>query len=557
MSSDNITKTFKLYILTLQSSKILFSSRLSDALGKLKSQPLVMDKDIRHMEDLDFDVFKPWIADDIRNFTPWIRLNEMTKSEVEKTIKRWSKEAFMTFTEGSKTNLKTQADFSEVITIRKKAFDIWLAAAPVTPTHSSIEIFEGLRDIFNGQLSIMLRSQAKRIESVGEKISCTVKKQTEDDNTKRLPSLWAAGLISADYSDGAEIFKKELQDRLLGHDTRIAAILYDYKSWLGMVKLSQSLIEDLSHSRWEDTLDEDIDGTEDPDIDWTGTLNEDDPHLLGKEQCSAVTEALKSLEKVFGQFTKEGGSNKREEAAFLLRLIRDIKNDLPVEVTPDQGFDFAKNIIPPLQETLVSDIINQVLPVRIVPRAKARNARVPGRTLWDGDPALPSQSLPTTFRFLRRLSESMELSGVDLWNPSTLKILKEQLAISLSKSIASEFEQFQTIKGSSTTPTADSKKSEEAESCQPENETADKANISVTQIREQDWQIQLIFDTLYLRAALSTQKKSIHPLYAAAAQASSEIPSDGQIFIALETAAMEYWKHTNLLFGLLNADSRK
>lgn len=116
-SGENISRALNLYIRTLQNTKILFSRRLSDALGKLTARPLLTDADIRKLDDLDLDIFERWVASDVKNFTPWIKLSDVSKSEAEKSIKNLSKQAFERFTKGCQESLKDRTDFADVISL--------------------------------------------------------------------------------------------------------------------------------------------------------------------------------------------------------------------------------------------------------------------------------------------------------------------------------------------------------------------------------------------------------------------------------------------------------
>lgn len=582
-SGENMLKALKLYIRTLQNTKILFSRRLSDALAKLKARPILTDSQIRGLDDLDIDVLERWVASDVRNFTPWIKCDEMSKSDAEKAIKQWSKQAFESFTKGCQKCLKDHSDLSGLISLRKKALDIWLSARSSTPTHSSLSVLEGIRNIFNGQLATILRTQASTLNAVGKDVSSLIARW--DDREHASPrSLWDPSLTSHDYSDGAATFKQAIMDTLLGRNDDITAVMRAYHSWLASIEKSRSIVNDLRRTKWEATLDEDED---DALVDPAATLNDDDPRSLEGEQKSAVVQALVDLQSSFRDTVETfGTSNQSDKAAFMLRLIRDLRRDLPIEILDDDDFDFASDIVPKLQEILTMQVVAQTAPSSIM-RSFHRNARdgskkVPGRALWEGDPQLPVQPSPPTFKFLRRLMMSMEQQGPDLWNPSTVGVMKKMLSRELANAVLSAYENI-------SSPSQNGSEAEKAATAPAERNSQEQQGPKPSEMEQsasdpgllRDWKIQLLFDAFYLQAALATttntnpkekdkdkdigdgngdgdsdkkqKEKEKDELVDVAEKIQDNLDSSGKEKIANEVnkAAQEYWKRTELLFGLL------
>ena len=124
LSGEDVLKALKLYLEMLRTSKVLLSRRLSDVLGKLKSHPILDDSEIRGLDDLDIDVFGRWVAPDVKNFTPWIKLSEFTRPEAEMAIKEWSSSAFQAFINGSRKSLAGWTNFSELLSLRQKILEM-------------------------------------------------------------------------------------------------------------------------------------------------------------------------------------------------------------------------------------------------------------------------------------------------------------------------------------------------------------------------------------------------------------------------------------------------
>lgn len=529
--SECIPKALSLYIQTLQHTKSLFSRRLSDALGKLQAQPLLNDQDIQKIEDIDLDILGRWVVPDVKNFTPWIKSDAPTKQSAEQTIKTWSKKAFQTFLERGAATLENSGDFAGVLAIRKKTLDIWLGAVSTTITHSSTSVLEGLRDLFNTQLKNILLSEAQKLLYVGESVKSHVK-SWEKPRASETQSLWDPNLLSLEVSEGAGTFKRVITETLLGQDAKIKSVLELYHSWLATIEISRQLIEDLKDTKWEDTLDEDED--EDFQASTMDLLTKDDPYLLHEEQIKTVRQALLDLQRSFEDAVREFDSDS-EKAAFVLRLVRDLRRESP-NILQDDQLEFAQGIVSELHELLSEEVLSKAPGSNIIP--PVRNiSRVPGRSLWEQTPELPIQPLPSTFRYFKSLVEVMEDLGPDLWNTSAVNILKIKLHKTAVVSLNRKLDQLKSV------------------DITKEKSEADGAEAKVTSAERdrdiaRDWKIQLLLDAFYIRDVLSVQNSGTGPLDTLIETLQGEVDEDGTAG-TLQEAAHEFWNRTQLLFGLL------
>lgn len=556
-SGENVLKAFLLYIRTLQTSKILLSRRLSDVLSKLKARPILTDPEVRNLDDLGIDILGRWAAPEVTNFTPWIKLSELSKSDAEKVIKQWSNQAFEALVKGCQTSLSNWHDFSNLLTLRKRTLDSWLSSRSSTPTHSSLGVLEGIRTMFNEQLTRVLSDQAKKLEVFGQDISSTIL-YWESNAHSETQSLWDHSIISLDYSNGAPAFKQTVMNKLLGKDEDISAALKGYQNWRSTIDSSKQSVDDLKRTKWTDILDEGED--EDPDVDITAMLNDDDPRLLRDALRSAVRQSLNTLQDSFRDtFTAFGQSNRNVKAAYLLRLIRLVRRDLPAEFIASD-FSFSSDIVPKLQEMLATEVVAHTARLRL---PDSRLKRLPGRSLWEGDPELPVQPSSYTFKFLRRLMESMDQCGQDLWDLSTAQVLKQTLQRELSSSIVSTFEGLQSPTQKDTSkPDSEAKQPQEPQPSengteptkeQPKPEPESTTNTSEAHIR--DCKIQIFFDTIYLKDTLSPKEMEHSQLAETVERLRGSLDSEERVVKNIEKTAHEYWKRTKLLFGLLAVGS--
>ena len=551
-TGENVLKAFLLYIRTLQTSKVLLSRRLSDVLSKLKARPILTDPEIRNLDDLGIDILGRWAAAEVTNFTPWIKLSELTKSDAEKVIKQWSNQAFQTLVKGCQKSLSNWHDLSDLLSLRKRTLELWLGSRSSTPTHSSLGVLEGIRTMFNEQLTRVLSNQAKKLELFGQDISSTISYWESTEHSKA-ESFWDHNLISLDYSNGATAFKQTVMDKLLGEDDEVSVALKGYHSWRSVIESSRQFVDDLRRTKWTDILDEGED--EDPDVDIVATLNDDDPRLLQDGLQSAVRQALDSLQSSFsGSFNAFGNANRNAKAAYLLRLIKLVRRDLPAEFIPSD-FAFSSDIVPKLQEMLAAEVFAHTSPLRL---PDFQSKRLPGRSLWEGDPQLPVQPSSYTFKFLRRLMESMDQCGPDLWDLSTVQVLKQTLQRELSNSICSAFDGLDSGPTASEDtakpdPEGNGQQSEETQSAETGAEpNKKKATDESSEEHRRDRKIQLFFDTVYLKDVLAAKHLEHNQLADVAERIQGGLGSSKeQFFKPMEKAAHEYWKRTRLLFGLL------
>ncbi|THC98178.1 hypothetical protein EYZ11_002334 [Aspergillus tanneri] len=545
-SGKQILNALRLYIRTLQSSKVLFSRRLSDVLGKLKARPILTDPDIRGLDDLGLDVLGRWVATDVSNFTPWIKLSEFTKPEAEKLIKQWSKHAFGKFVDECQKSLTSWQDFSSLLVLREKTLEMWLCSWSSTLTHSSLQVLEGLRTLFTEQLKQILSDQARSLDVFSLDIATLL--SSWDDREHVMPrSLWDHELMSLDYSHGASIFKATIADRLLGRDEEVSGVLEKYQGWLSLVERSRQSVDELRRVHWTDVLEgEDADS----EIDTAATLNEDDTQILWEALQSAVRAAFDTLDSSFNSIFKGfGASSQSGKAAFLLKLIRLVRRDLPTEFV-DSGFALAKDIVPQLQEMLATEVVMHTQPLRLITGSSPKIPRVPGRTLWEGDPECPVQPSPSTFKYLHRLVESMDRQGPGIWDVSTINVLKHNAQKKLSGSIASALE---ALNSSRITDGATASAPPEGE--KPDGSKSDsKEPGSTGEVEEHnihDWKLQLYFDMGYLGNALAVKGLEHGEFTDICCKLREELASDANLVKSIDQGAVEYWKRTQLLLGLL------
>jgi hypothetical protein len=322
-------------------------------------------------------------------------------------------------------------------------------------------------------------------------------------------------------------------------------------------------IDSLRRLRWADVLVGSE--VEDDDINIIPQLNEEDPRLLSDSLQTAMRQAFTTLQASFGEaFNAFGSSRQSEKATFLLRLIRLVRRDIPTGFIADD-FLFSSDVVPGLQKLLAAEIVAQAGSLSFVPSSNTHPETkklkvVPGRSLWEGEPSAPVQPSPGAFKYLRRLAAIMEENGSDLWDPSTLRVLKEALQTQLEALIGSSLDELETWNSpgdSSESPETkgddskeDKEDGKEDEPVSVSKEQKNKPEVSEDPSRSdtiRDWKIQLFFDAIYLAHMLGDPAQLAD--VAGRIQKSADTTPD--MLKSMQKMGQEYWKRTELLFGLL------
>ncbi|KAK2747105.1 hypothetical protein FQN57_002360 [Myotisia sp. PD_48] len=542
--ADGIVLALKLYLQTLQNTTALLSGPLATSLEKLTSKPLLSDPDVLQIRELDIDVVKPWIIADIQHFTPWIKYNEISRSDGERQVKAWSKAAFEGFLTYSRREIEFFQTFREVLELRKRLLETWLTVQNSTCSHSPLEILDGLQGLVNGQLVFILRSQSEGLAGLGQEISILVEERNTEDADNDNFQLWDSQLTFLDFSEGAKGFKEALLNRYLGRGTNLLKFMDLYQRWLESIHTHTTLVQDLRNEIWEDIIEDDVD--EDIIDHINGCLKEDDPDHLSTEHHSALEKGFTSLQaSLISLSNKMTGPESNPRATFLLRIIRGIQTKIPNEVFPKNQPEFASEVIPKLHTILAAAVVSQTSKYLLHLNPQPNAKRLPGRLLWVGEPELPVQPTPTAFKLLRHLVLAMANQGSDIWNPSAVGELKKEFF----KSVAS------TIKVESTD---DVNGSNESVSHENENDLPVEENLeTVTAVRPstRDFQLQLLFDLMYLYRFMAVEKPStdstlggLHPIIESLIGGLELGP---ELRERLETSSHRYWERTRLLFALL------
>jgi hypothetical protein len=185
----------------------------------------------------------------------------------------------------------------------------------------------------------------------------------------------------------------------------------------------KEVVGQLEKQRWDNDYDE-IEDEETIEA-RQQLLSKDDPKMLQQKLDTSLDASFESLGKEFQELWdgKSEGSSSSAVAMYLVRVLRDIRRQLPQR---DSLKSFGLDMVPALHQTIV--VSTSASPVDEFVETGLSERVAVGRPLWEGTPALPNQPSPQTFQFLHSLLLSLSDAGVDLWTAAAMSALKKHVS---------------------------------------------------------------------------------------------------------------------------------
>ncbi|KAL8796064.1 MAG: hypothetical protein Q9195_001640 [Heterodermia aff. obscurata] len=567
-SDENTLRAMRLYIGTLKDTRATIPTMLAQALESLKSIPLIKSQDLYTLVELNLDLHENRIEDDIRTFTPYIRLNDLQKPESEKHLKQWARRALSSLLDDLNKHLESFTDTLEVMELRKHMFELWFSSQHQCTGIEPSEVIDGLRNAFNLRWAEIIRTQSTSLRELGVTIRNTIEDRPSR-TTLSSQSLWDSTVTSMDISHGGKAFRETLIATAQGSND-IKAVSQQYTNWLQSVENIEATIIRVQAMNWDDTGisidDDDDDVLNDNQV----LLSEDDPRLL-REQCSdSVQQALRTLEESL-KLVAEGLDEIRDgqKAILVLRIWRDIRQRMPQTY---QRHDMGLTSIERLQKVAAKTVLwKPIQCCRKRIEKVARGDKVPGRPLWEGDPPLPVLPSPWAFRLLREIMSSMAEAGSDIWSAQTTDTLKKELRQLLVASfeglkLRTSFSNGHPAEtaGSGEDSQQQILRSDSVESSTARMENGSPAHNAMTngdlpeahaEGKSLECRTQEVFDLAYLSHA-TTLKQSEHnddedAFLTLLSKTETELDVEQDSIHRLKKSAENYWKRTSLMFALL------
>lgn len=591
---DSVLLALRLYVKTLKDTQAVIPTQLAHALEKLKSVSLFKSQDVVSLIELNLDIHERWIGDDIRTFTPYIRHDDLTKAEAERSLRQWAKSAFGSFLAGLRNRIQDVENPEKLIDLRRQVLELWLSNHQHSTGIDSAETLDGLRDVFNLQSTRLIQSRASKLHRVGSIVKNVLQNWQSDVSDLTL-SLWDSSMISMDYDNGGRPFRESLAFRFVGKNETLNRVSREYLSFIESIGDLEEMIKRLRKMRWADDVD-DVDNEDDLLDNKQVLLSEDDPRLLQEELSSALHDAYTELQVMLNKLLHESETTTSgQQAAYLIRVWREVRQHLPQSY---QNAELGNSSIPNLQHTIADQALRIPLERCSKRIAKMSQAKLlHARPLWEGTPELPVLPSVWTYKFLLDLASSMNGCGSDVWSPQAVDMLKRELILSIAPMLEGhqavqvnghrdrdllegedkeEEELEEEVKkdeeeieervreenGEADGEAAeDSREETKGDSETPEkplqnllNGTTSNGHAKLEPDEEpKDGKIQRFFDIAYLANASAVKEIDAgdNQLISLQGSLAQDIELEPKSMERMKKDAAEYWKRTSLLFALL------
>ncbi|KAK8095830.1 uncharacterized protein PG998_002459 [Apiospora kogelbergensis] len=565
--TENVLQGLDLYTRTLLDVQSIVPSKLSEALASLKKKPLLADESLRTLEGLKLDIYERWCGDEVQYFTPFIRHDDLDGKQAKDMLTGWAKKGGEALLEGMKKILEHMNEFKAIVDLRTNVLQHWIKDGGKARGFDPSVMLDGLRDTINNRLLGVLDVKVSKLRLVGSEVSATLdgwRAGTSDEYN----SLWSDEMLEQDMSIGSTQVTHEILSRLQGKNNTVAKAVTGYETWYRLIDDVNEVVGQLQRQRWDNDVEE-IEDEETIEV-RQKLLSKDDPDKINKRLNTALEQSFKQLDEELKTLWKKhmDSADSGHIAMYLLRVLRAIRNRLP---KLDSTKSFGLESVPSLQEKLAGQV--GLAPLEEFSSDALARTRVTGRSLWEGEPALPSLPSPGVFKLLRGLVKSMGDAGLDLWSPAAVTLLKKtfgkQLGDAWRAALESEDANAKEAKAERVEKATKTEKNEKDEAEKDEEEkikddkpaedekgeSDESSGVATTDAssadQRRDLLIQWLYDIHVLKVYLGTGDIPNEDLKKLADEVCKKTSLGDDATERLRKSAQEYWRRTSLLFGLL------
>jgi hypothetical protein len=548
--TDDVLDGLRLYSKTLLDVQALVPSRLTEALAALKRQPLIKDAALRKIEGLRLDMYEQWSGDEIEYFTPFIRHDDLDGKHAREMLGKWATDGSDALLKGLERTLADMTELKAIVDMRTSVLRLWIADGGKAKGFDPSELLDQMRETINRHMLNVVEAKVSRLRLVGSEVTATLE-SWQQGVTDKHQNLWEHDSFDMDLTNGAASFAQDVVSRMYGRNDAVSRAVSSYRSWYHVIDDVGQVVGQLRRQRWDNDEDEIED--EDTLEQRQQLLSEDDPQSLRDSLNSSLVTAFKALD---GQLqsswkTQSDAGGKGRVAMYMLRVLRDTRAQLP-DLDPVKGFGLE--ILPQLHEVVASTVVEA--PLRDLTGRVLSQKLVVGKSLWEGEPELPTSPSPGVFKFLRDLSLSMSDAGMDLWYPALLTALKQLLGRQLREGWLEAADKLEPmVKPEEEKEGLENTKSEgEAETKDEQVNSTEEATIAIgseaTDEQRKELLVQWLFDVMYLRCCLKSSSSSANDLKDLEDAIHGQTGLDKAALERVSKASQDHWKRTSLLFGL-------
>lgn len=528
---QGLLEMLELYSQTLLDTREVFPRRFAESLSQLSKIALVRDRDVRAVSELSLEIYEQWISEDVRNFYPWVRHDQVSTAEVGDAMTSWAKQAQACLLQGLSDFLKGQEDAHAVLATRKKMLSKYLSLSTKLRNDSHVQAVNDIRAAFLEKLE-NLATQAAQLPDIG------LDAQRSKGEAKA-SGMWELSSEEMDLNGGAVYFRQEVIRRQHGRNSATQHVAGILDQWIGRRNHLDEAIASMRSTKWDDDLDLDLEDLPEGESLQVILSKQDPAQLESRLRRETTTSMQHAYRKV------EGSSEAVDDPTLVVRVVREVdqrRRALNERLEEAESVRADGNFLAAMHRQQAMSISED--PIKRYATALQSRPRTPV-ALWDGSPPLPIQPSPTTFRFLKGLHRKMSGADNDLWSPAAVQVLKTVLSDKLSDQVGLDVIDSPKAKDLTNGHTDASPDDAEAK----EN-SSDGENATVDMRR--DRLVQCMFDFLYLQCVFATGgggKAGKLDRLTEAMKERAELDATAQE--RLRKSANDYWKRTYLLFGLL------
>lgn len=531
---SSVIEALRYYTKSLQTTKALLGRSLSEALRSLGTRSILRDPGVQSLDELDLGTLQRWVAVEIQDFVPFIKHTDLAELDVLSPTVSWSRDAFSSFHEALKRAVESMQSATHLLSLRRTLLETWLPVCISTPVQSTSEILDTFRHVLNKRMNELIRIEAGTLTDIGTAIASSVGEISGERWAKT--SIWDGTFVTMPVGKGASTFKQQLTMRHFGTMEDISHILHSLDDWIGKVKATEAVIQQLRKDRWQDLVEEDEEDEE------AGTrieniLQRDDPKLYEVEQVSGLAQAFVDFQlKV--RDTASGASEVPgcQQVQSLLRIIRETCHRLR-QAFPEADLTTLDRIAPSLHSRLAISVVTKLFTLS-GPKRLQRLSHRESSHLWEGVPPLPMQPSAHIFKLLYKANEAMAELGADLWTPAAVSALKKAISGRLV-----EHGLFDLDSGNLHRKDVNGLTNGKMMVNGDHPQSPPSAQPS---------RIQDLFDTFYLNCALTPKQGDEVAQLAGIVEKLSTLSELEEAYVkVVGRRAKDYWARTNLLLGLL------
>lgn len=167
-SSAAILKALFLFNQTLQNAQVVFPKRLSESLLALKSRSLFQDPDLISLAELGLDSNGRWLPEQVREFIPWVRHDDLERARVNEQAKVWAAKELETLNLYLEKSVQEISDIRELVVLRGSLLGRWKAGRKAR--QELLQDGGTFRELITARLIGIFKAKIDGLAVVGEEL---------------------------------------------------------------------------------------------------------------------------------------------------------------------------------------------------------------------------------------------------------------------------------------------------------------------------------------------------------------------------------------------------